>query len=265
MKKLLGLVFICVFAILFVGIYYYYRWKPLWSLQKPKAIYSISQHHDDTLRIVMIGDSWVEMRTDSQDVSFQSKLSDMINKPVIFKSKGKGGEKSHGIYLLMFQEKDFGTKRLLIDGANYCVVIAGINDAATNLGKKQFIYNMKLIIEFLLANSIRPVVVEIPDVNIWNAYRDKPNKDLIVDFARSMIVGCGMYHVSEYRMALLSMLLDNNLMSSVLYIPIREWNDGSPEFNKDLFLSDQIHLNRHGYAKLDSCIIDFIQKDLMVL
>ena len=34
------------------------------------------------------------------------------------------------------------------------------------------------------------------------------------------------------------------------------------ELNRSLFLDDQIHLNKQGYIKMDSCIIETIRKDL---
>ena len=199
MKKLLFIVFIALFALIVLYLYYYYRWKPLWSLEEPREIYSVCHHRDDTLRIAMIGDSWVGMRTDTLNQLFQAKLSEIIDRPVILKTKGKGGEKSRGIYKSMFEDAGFGTKKMLSDGVDFCVVIAGINDAAANLGKKQYKHYMYLVLNFLLANDIRPILIEIPNVNIWNVYGGKPSKDFVLDYLRSLMTGCGMYHYSEYR------------------------------------------------------------------
>ncbi len=262
MKKFLGVFFICLLALVSVSLYYFNRWKPLWALDVPIEIYSVAHHQDDTLRIVMIGDSWVGMRTDSLSCVFQKRLSSITDRPVLLKTKGKGGEKSRGIYQLMFEEDRFGSKPLLLSGADYCIVFAGINDAAANLGQKQYVHYMNQIIDFLLANHIRPVLIEIPDVNIWNVYGKKPIKDLTVDYIRSLMTGCGMYHFSEYRDALKTMLKDSALNDSVLYVPMRGWNGDGEEFNRLLCLDDQIHLNPQGYIKMDSCIIESIRKDL---
>lgn len=262
MKKHLIIVFIVLFAFISLYLYYYYRWKSLWSLEEPRPIYSVSHHIDDTLRIVMIGDSWVEMRSDTLNKLFQAKLSVLIDRPVILKTKGKGGEKSRGIYKFMFEEAASGTKKLLFDSVDYCVVIAGINDAGANLGKKQFVYHMKLIIDFLLSNDICPIIIEIPNVNIWNVYSNKPTKDMVVDYIRSLMTGCGMYHFSEYRDALHSMLKDSGLIDSVLYIPMRGWNGDDSNLNRLFSLDDQIHLNRRGYIKLDSCVVNAVCRDL---
>ena len=264
MKRVLNIAVSLSLAIIIVILYYYYRWKPLWSLEKPKAVYHVAHHQDDTLRIAMIGDSWVGMRTDTQNNLLQAKLSEKINRPVMVKTKGKGGEKSRGIYHLMFTYEGFGTKPLIEECPDYCVVIAGINDAAANFGWKYHVYYMNLIINLLLGNGIRPILIEIPNVNIWSVYRKKPIKDLTMDYMRSLMTGCGMYHYSEYREALLLMLKDDNIIDSVLYVPMRKWNGDGVNLNRLLFMDDQIHLNKQGYMKMDSCIIMTIQKDLKI-
>jgi len=261
-RSLLVIVMISLLAMIFVSLNYYYRWKTLWSYEEPRTIYPIIHHHDDTLRIVMIGDSWVGMRPISLNNLFQKRLSAISGRPVTLKSKGKGGEKSRGIYQQMFEEDGLGTKPLLESGADYCVVIAGINDAAANIGKKQYIYHMKVIIDFLLKNGVRPILIEIPNVNIWNVYGGKPIKDLGVDFTRSLMTRCGMYHFPEYREALRLMLEDSKLLDSVIIVPMNGWNGKEYDLNKQLFLDDQIHLNQQGYLKLDSCIMNAIIRDL---
>lgn len=263
-RLLLVIVIVSLLAMIFVSLYYF-RWKPLWAFEEPGKFYPIIHHQDDTLRIVMIGDSWVGMRTDSINMLFQTRLSGIIDKPVILKSKGRGGEKSRGIYRLMFENDGYGTKQLLSSGVDYCVVFAGINDAAANLGKKQYLYYMKLILDFLLANTIRPVLIEIPDVNIWNVYGEKPIKDLLADYIKTWMTQCRMYSFSEYREALQLLLEDIYMKDSVIYVPMRGWNGDGSNINKGLFLDDQIHLNQQGYIKMDSCIINAIVRDLKQL
>ena len=262
MRKLFVIVFVVLLAMVLFVLYCYNRWESLWSLEKPKSIYSVTYHQDDTIRIIMIGDSWAVMRTDLLNIMFQERLSRIIERPVSLKTKGKGGEKSRGIYQLMFENGGFGTKQLLSGGADYCVIFAGINDAAANMGKKQYVYHMKLIINFMQLNNIRPVLIEIPNVNYWAVYGDKPLQDLIGDYMKSIMAGCGMYHYAEYREALWSMLNDSDLIDSVIYVSMKGWNGDSLEINKKLFFDDQKHLNYQGYVKLDSCIIDAICQDL---
>ena len=252
------------FVILLVVLYgaLYYRWCHLWALEDIHQPYQVQSHHDNTLRVVMIGDSWAGMHYEAGLDSFlQRQLNSFAGCPVVVRSCGKGGEKSRGIYNLMFEYDTFGTRPILSEGPDYCILMAGINDAAANKGVRQYFYHYKLILDFLLRNNIRPVVVEIPDVNIWALYSPKPIKDLFGDYLKSMMTGCDMYNYHEYREALLSMLTEEDMMKEVVLIPMKEWNGNGEAINKSLFLDDQIHLNRKGYELLDSCIASRIAED----
>ena len=250
-----------LFIVILAYCYYYAKWHHLWSLEKPLNEYSAIHNQDDTLRVVMIGDSWAGMHTEFDSFMIQ-KLEKYSRLPVLFESRGKGGEKTKGVYQLMFKDDYYGTKQLMLSSPDYCVISAGINDAAANLGTKQFCHYYRQILDFLLANGIRPVVLEIPNVNIWHLYGAKPLKDLVVDFVRSTMTRCIMYQFADYRAALYQMLRNEVLIDKVVYIPMSDWNDGSSDISKHLFLSDQIHLNRRGYEKIDSCIAIAIAKDL---
>lgn len=260
---------VIIVVILFVSliialyVYYYYRWKHLWAMDVNIPIYEVKAKVDDSLRVVMIGDSWAGLHHENgMDTYLCSELQDKVSRPVIVVSKGKGGEKSKGIYQLMFSTDCYGTKSLFTSKPDYCIISAGINDAAANMGIKQYCFYYRQILEFLLANHIRPVVLEIPNVNIWNLYGGKPFKDLAADYVKSVMTSCKMYHFQEYREALYLMLVDEQFIEKVLYVPMKDWNGGSTDIDKSLFMTDQIHLNRQGYEKLDSCIALAIAKDL---
>lgn len=258
-------VFITLGFIIIISLfqYYQYRRKSLWVFENKRDYYPVLYHEDDTIRIAMIGDSWAALHSQNMmDNLFQSILSDQTNLPVKMLSKGKGGEKSRGIYQLMFENNKEGTKTIFAQGLDYCILSAGINDVAANLGPKLFCYHMRLILDFLLYNRIRPIILEIPDVNIWEVYNNKPIKDLVSDYIRSLMSHCRMYQIKEYRDSLYSMLLNENYMNSIIYIRMNEWNGTTPNINKQLFLNDQIHLNKKGYELLDSCIIIAIANDL---
>lgn len=252
------------FFILLVVIYgtLYYRWRHLWALEEIHQPYQVQSHHDDTLRVVMIGDSWAGMHNEAGLDSFlQDQLNVLTACPVMIKSCGRGGEKSRGIYNLMFEYGKYGTRSILSEGPDYCIVMAGINDAAANWGVDQYLYHYRLILDFLLSHNIRPVIVEIPDVDIWTLYSQKPKNDLLGDYLKSMMTGCDMYNYHRYRDALLSMLQEEDLMKEIVLVPMKEWNGNRESINKFLFLEDQIHLNRRGYELLDSCISLKIAED----
>lgn len=263
MKNVMMIVFLCLVVVMLLCLFYYNRWKTLWELEKPRPIYFVHHHHDDTLRVVMIGDSWIEMHTELFfDTILQSKISQLISRPVKVISKGKSGIRSRGVYNLMFKCEGYGTKPLITSGADYCIISAGINDASANLGTRQYCHYMKLIINFLLANGIRPVIIEAPDVNIWKLFGQRPFKNLAIDSIRSVMTGCSMYHYAEYRETLREMLKANQLMNSVLLVSLYDRNNKGSLMDKRLFLDDQIHLNRKGYELLDSRIASTIAEDL---
>lgn len=264
MRRVLVVCLACVFIFLCFFKYYQYRWRHLWVFENERMPYSVMHHVDDTLRIAMIGDSWAGRHSyNMMDSSFQSKLSYQTGLPVKMFSKGKGGAKSREIYQLLFDEDDEnGTKSLIASGIDYCIVSAGINDASANLGPRLYCYHMRLILNFLLSNNIRPIVIEMPDVNIWNVYGGKPLKDLASDYVRSLMSHCRMYQIKAYRDSLHSMLVNEKYMDYLIYIQLNEWNGNSSKINKQLFHSDQVHLNKKGYELLDSCVITAIAIDL---
>ena len=249
----IGILFI--FFILLIGLYCYYynRWKPLWALEEEKETYEVVHHYDDTLRIVMIGDSWVGMRTNSNNNQLQKQLTQITKRPSIVKTKGTGGAKSREIYLQMFENGDNGTRQLFIDGPDYCIIFAGINDAAANLGTKEFCHHYKLILQFLLKNNICPIIIEIPNVNIWKTRQEKPWKDLACDYVKSTMTRCSMYRFSDYREALHKMLIDEQMLDDIIFVSTSKWYKKS-DLKQEIFLEDQVHLNKRGYTLMDSCI-----------
>ena len=198
----------------------------------------------------MYGDSWVGMHP--------SELSDSViaGRPIAFQTCGQGGLKSGEVYELMFNRS-----RSLLIGPDYCIVIAGINDASANVGVDYYCTNYRLIIEHLLTCQIRPVIVEIPDVDLKSVYGKKPIKDLLCDSYRAFLTASHIYDVAGYRKSLYSYLELTNLNNHIIYISKDLWNPGGYK-DKSLYLDDNIHLNVNGYRKLDSCILNKIKHDI---
>lgn len=263
MRKFLILLFVVLLFFIMSGFHYYNKWKPMWQLEMEHPIYVVNHQKDDTLRVIVIGDSWAAIHSEMMmDTLLSSNLKSQIGHPVKVKSKGKGGEISRGIYSLMFEDEGYGTKSLISSGIDYCVVIAGINDAARNLGTREYCYHIRLILNLLLSNRIRPVLIEIPEVDIWNIYGKKPVKYIIVDYIRSIMTGSTMYNCAEYRDALHSMLVHENLLDSIVFVPVNSWNGNTHQIDKNYFMDDLIHLNHKGYERFDSCIAVAIVNDL---
>jgi hypothetical protein len=263
MRKILIIVLGAILFFVLACFHYYNRWKPMWQLEKERPAYDVVHYVDDTLRIAVIGDSWAVIHSEMMmDTLLASRLNQLTGHPVAVKSKGKGGERSKGIYNLMFENEGLGTKAIITSGLDYCVVIAGINDAAGNLGTREYCHHMRLILKLLLSNGIHPVLIEIPDVDIWNIYGKKPVKFIMADYIRSIMTGSTMYNCAEYRDALHSMLVSENLLDSIVFVPISGWNGNMTKQDGEIFMDDLIHLNRKGYERFDSCIAVAIANDL---
>lgn len=251
-----GICTLIMCSIIICYIHYFNQWKHIWERCPQIPLYTIDQHEDDTLRVGMIGDSWAYLHDVIQMDTFLSRhLADMLHKPVKVVSKGKNGEITREIYKYMFTYGVNGTRCFFDNGLDYCIISAGINDAVRNLGVKQYAYHYRLIIDFLNSNSVCPIVIEIPDANIWDSQFNKPYKEIAVDYVRSIMVGSPMYNCAKYRDELKNTLINDSLLKDIIYIPLSAWNGTQLSLRNDLSLSDHIHLNLKGYEKLDSAII----------
>ena len=242
---------VAVLGIVVAYIYLYIRWRPTWQPVEPQSSYQVHAYVDDTLRVIMIGDSWAALHYEwGHDTKLSKLLCEQTNRPVQMIAKGKGGAKSGDIYLMMFRESNLNTRlctQPLIELApDYAVITAGINDAAANVGTNYFCENYLLIIRHLLSCGICPVVVEMPDVDIEGLYGSKPLKDYVVDRLRSWMTHVSFYDVRPYREALYDRLLKENLMDSVIYVSLNQWQPS--------YIEDGVHLNAVGYHRLDSCL-----------
>ena len=240
-------------AYVFIGVcmWYAFKWQPLLDPSPTKKPFDLSYCNDDTLRIAMYGDSWVGMHPNQLLVDTEE-----LSRPFTFHTCGIGGLKSGEVYELMFSRP-----QLLQKGQDYCVVIAGINDASANVGVGYYCTNYQHIIEHLISCHIRPVVVEIPDVNLKYVYGKKPIKDLLCDSYRAFLTASSLYDVEDYRRSLHTYLEQTGLINHVIYIGKELWNPNGYR-DKSLYLDDNIHLNNAGYRKLDSCIVEKIKQEL---
>lgn len=120
--------------------------------------YSVSVDNDTTLTTIgIIGDSWVAggkldslLHIGLLDKGFKNKIL----------SSGHSGAKSKLIYQNLFDEKgnEHSSKFLIENRPDYCIVIAGVNDAASQIGGHFYSYHMSLIIKTLLHYKIKPII-----------------------------------------------------------------------------------------------------------
>lgn len=259
-----GIIFIVV-SVLITGVYYSLRWRPLLTPASPLDVYPILPHNDDTLRVIMLGDSWAMLQSWAiEDRVMADAISSQIKKPVKFVSRGYDGANSKDIYFSLFQEKCEESRNcwqvLLEDAPDYCIIIVGINDAIELYGPSYYCNNYGLIVRHLFKCGICPVIVEIPDVNLGLVRERMSIKERICGLYRSFLTSASMFDVSEYREKWFSCLMKNDMMNSVLYISREKWNIlGYMETS--LYRKDMYHLNKLGYRRLDSCIVSELSND----
>ncbi len=224
---------------------------------------------DDTLRILIIGDSWAEYHSNLEgDTIIDVMAKKMYRRPLKGKTRGKGFATSKDIYFYMFANKteehsyepDRCTQPLIEEHPDYCVIYAGINDAILRHPSYFYTNNIRFIIELLLHNGIRPVVMEMPLFKQINGISWRPFMERTSVRLRGYAMGTWWNDVPFYRKKLKQMLSETGLKDSVLYIPADKWNKtGYREEN--IYVEDGVHLNLDGYHRLDSCIVSEITKD----
>ena len=226
--------------------------------------------NDDTLRVAVIGDSWAELHMMLKcDTLFQQYGERLTTTPIKCMTRGKSGAKSKDVYYYMFRshtqehswEHDICTQPLLEQHPDYCVIMVGINDTWKKRPVSYYTGNYRLIIRLLLANDIRPVVMEMPDFALkdWLDIHRK-HKSYIYRFY-SVFTGVVEDDITPFRNGLREMLKDTRLGDSVLFVPADHWLPQNHHYSEEMYLEDHVHLNYKGYHVLDSCMVSEIIDD----
>lgn len=255
-KTLLTVMFLVAIACTFIIVRAYNYYSPP-QLREPYKVYG-NNNNDDTLRIAFIGDSWAYMHK-SHNCKIAQIIEDSIQYPVSVNSFGICGLTSKEIYESLFENPKF--KYFLQERSyNYCIISAGINDTYKKMNSSYYKKSMKDIIDFLLANHIHPIILEIPDYNINQAYnRQKIDKKLLRRL--SMLVNnTSLDCKQEFRDALDELINAKGYKDKVSIIRYKSWNIDYKNDLKRLYLKDGMHLNEDGYQTLDSKIVDTISQ-----
>lgn len=235
------------------------RLHPYYHLAKKQMITNgkTTRVSRDSLKIAFIGDSWAAYHHD-----YDVELDSMFNakgQPVHVLSIGNVGAKSKEIY----QRLDSSTQPILLKQPDYCVVSAGINDAVAKLGKDYYVHHYMLILQQLLDLDIKPVVLEMPEVNYRAIAGREPWTMRMRHILSSLMTGSELYGYDSYKTALAEAIKNAELQNRIVYISADLWNPDGYRDSRDLYLSDETHLNARGYEVLDSCIASEITKDIL--
>lgn len=226
--------------------------------------------HDDTLRVAVIGDSWAEWHmTLNCDTLFEQFGRSLTTNPIKCMTRGKGGAKSKDVYYNMFRSHtkeyswmhDICTQPLLEEHPDYCVVMVGINDTWKKRPVSYYKGNYRLIIRLLLANHIRPVVMEIPDFEMGEWLNTHRKRERFLYRIYSFFTGVVEDDITPFRNGLREMLKETGLGDSVLFIPVDHWIPQNHQYSEDIYQEDHVHINYQGYHVLDSCIVSEIIHD----
>ncbi|MBQ6379515.1 MAG: SGNH/GDSL hydrolase family protein [Prevotella sp.] len=225
---------------------------------------------DDTLRVAVIGDSWAEWHmTLNCDTLFEQYGRRLTQQPIKCMTRGIGGAKSKDAYYYMFRSQtqeyswmhDICTQPLLEEHPDYCVVMVGINDAWKKRPVSYYTGNYRLIIRLLLANHIRPVVMEIPDFDL-TGWLDIHQLSVRIPYRiYSYFNGVVEDDITPFRDGLREMLKETGLGDSVLFIPKDRWIPKNEQYSEEIYQQDHVHINYQGYHVLDSCIVSEIIDD----
>ena len=234
------------------------RLHPYYHLTKKQYIIVDKQSSCpyDTLKLVFIGDSWAAYHHD-HDKELKMLFSQK-GLPVHVFSVGNVGAKSREIYERMFST----TKPFLMERPGYCVISAGINDAVAKLGKEYYVHHYMLILQQLLELGVKPVVLEMPEVNFRAVSGRESWTMRMRHILSSFITGSELYSFDSYKTALIQTIKKTDLQNRIIYISADSWNATGYHDKRGLYLSDEIHLNAKGYEVLDSCIASEIYKDI---
>ena len=219
--------------------------------------YRTVQHHNDTICIAYIGDSWAFGHQFHQ-CKIKEYLENELHRPAIVNSYGIGGLTSKEIYNALFELDSL--KHFMEKGYDYGFISAGINDTYKKMSTSYYQESMDCIIQFLLANHIHPIIQEIPDYNITKAYDNQKTDKKLLRQISMQINGVGLDCKQQFRAALDELVQENGYQDKVSIVRYKSWNKNYEDDLKNLYIEDQMHLNEKGHSVLDNAIIKEILK-----
>lgn len=212
-----------------------------------RPTYTCQHHQDDTLRLAMIGDSWIFYHYPYND-TLASMIKQKTKKPAIVSAYGLCGKTSKEVYQSIFEDQTM--KNILEQGADYCFVSVGINDTYKKMGAKYYAQSTINILRFLLKNNIKPILIEIPNYDINYAYGHQTADRKLFRQLSMLLTRSDIDCRQQYSLALTQELAKTGIGEQIQIIHF----PGTPEYYK----SDRMHLNEKGYHILDSCIVNEI-------
>ncbi|MBP3775776.1 MAG: hypothetical protein J6I37_02180 [Prevotella sp.] len=265
-KVVLG-IFLIVGGVLLVT----WKWRPYYRAVEQFTPYEVAVHNDDSLRVIMLGDSWVYFHeTLRRDSTFEQMLKrNLGSRKVKVLARGRYGFTSGQTYERMSAERcmeidydlNYCSQDVVETGPDYCVISVGINDARQRRGKDYYVRNYVHMLRLLLSQNIIPVVMEIPDVDVDEAFDGNTLYYQLKARICMSLLETSLRGVKDYRQALKDSLVVHHLMDSIVYIPAASWNPEGWRDKRNIYTDDHFHLNLVGYDLLDSTFAAAIVRD----
>ena len=216
----------------------------------------------DSLIVIFIGDSWASYHS-QYDQYLKSRIEIKVNKPTKVISKGIVGAKTKTIYIKMHDYSLAGTKALIDSSPDYAIISTGINDAVAKMGTENYCYHYNLIIKELLSAGIKPIILDMPQVDYRTVYQRESIIAQIRHRISSWYTGAPLWTFDNYQSALRALIRLDKIKKHLIYIPASEWNPEGYADSRMLYKEDHVHLNEKGYLLLDSCISSYIYHDMI--
>jgi hypothetical protein len=229
------------------------------SLDQPQVIPRRSRPENwaEQIKVGVVGDSWVA--GEKLDLAIeQSLLSYGLSADVI--SSGHPGAKSRQIYRNLLDRNRttaYSSNSILMDeDLDFLVVIAGVNDTASHVGKDFYAHHMVCIVQASIARGITPVIVEVPEYGIELANATGLVSQLKQMLYRYLFDSGEVDVIARYRQALLERL-DAASREQVIVV---EFAPVATDYAiaTDLY-ADPSHLNKFGFDKLGHTIAETIR------
>ncbi len=253
MSKKIKLIAIVAITLLFIVFAWYLI--DIFSYAKEQSYYHVNEmKQDSVLTIGIIGDSWVAgQQLDS--LLHQELLEKGLPNRII--SSGQSGAESKLIYENLFKDNntEYSSRFIIESKPDYCIVIAGVNDAGYHIGKGYYSFHIIQIIKTLLHYEIKPIIVSLPEFDIVTAIDDLNTRSKIRSIISAKINNNGeIDNISTYREFLISELTKQNLIDSIILV---DFDKVCPDYSKckDLY-ADPSHLSRLGNEKLSRIIAE---------
>ena len=212
------------------------------SLQRPS-------NPSSPVKIGIIGDSWVEGK--GLEVSVQKLLAAKgINAVVV--PMGHAGANSRQLYRdylsgQLLQENDF----------DYLVIVAGVNDTASYIGKDFYAHHMLGIIKAAQARGVKTLYIEVPDYGIESLPFTGVPWGEVLSWGKHLLFrylhdGGKVNVIADYRKE-----LSAGLAKLPEPVPVIEFDPKIWHYNlKNKLYANPLHLNTEGCDELSSLIAD---------